>query len=170
VPVELARESVNSMNTRRDLFATLIACASAPFARLNGKRLPRPDLYAQDFAHDRRGRISRFGQFHQSFDARDWARAFVAYVRRNPAIATDDETMVGWFANAIMRGYDEKVRLVAVAHYNEARKAGGDKIRALHVEAIRDAVAHACCECVPAGEAMYPAIAEAVAREILKLA
>lgn len=45
-------------------------------------------------------------EFTQSFDARDWARAFVEYVRINPAIATDEGTMITWFANALMRGYD----------------------------------------------------------------
>jgi hypothetical protein len=44
--------------------------------------------------------------FHESMDARDWARAFVAHVTANPAIATDEGAMIGWFANAIMRGYD----------------------------------------------------------------
>jgi ADP-ribosylglycohydrolase len=46
----------------------------------------------------------------RSFDARDWARHFVAHVRQNPGIATDEETMATWFANALMRGYDEAKR------------------------------------------------------------
>ena len=48
--------------------------------------------------------------FTQSFQAEPWALAFIAIVRRNPSIATDEGTMLGWFANAIMRGYDERVR------------------------------------------------------------
>lgn len=44
--------------------------------------------------------------FNDSMDARDWARAFVEHVNKNPDIATDEGTMIGWFANAIMRGYD----------------------------------------------------------------
>lgn len=43
----------------------------------------------------------------KSFDARDWARAFVKLVTAKPEIATDEGTMIGWFANALMRGYDE---------------------------------------------------------------
>lgn len=39
-----------------------------------------------------------------SFDARDWAKAFC---KINPQI--DEETMIGWFANALMRGYDHRV-------------------------------------------------------------
>lgn len=40
-----------------------------------------------------------------SFDARDWAKAFC---KRYPEIPED--VMVGWFANALMRGYDESGR------------------------------------------------------------
>jgi hypothetical protein len=39
------------------------------------------------------------------FDARVWARHFVQTVRRIPEIPTDEETMVAWFASAIMTGY-----------------------------------------------------------------
>ena len=39
-----------------------------------------------------------------SFDARDWAAAFCA---RNPG--ADESVMIGWFANALMRGFDEGV-------------------------------------------------------------
>jgi len=51
-------------------------------------------------------RAKAVADFTQSFDARDWARAFIELVRRNPEIAFDEGTMIGWFANAIMRGYD----------------------------------------------------------------
>ena len=44
----------------------------------------------------------------QTMDATVWAKAFVAHTKNNPAIATDEETMVGWFANAIMCGFDRK--------------------------------------------------------------
>jgi hypothetical protein len=37
-----------------------------------------------------------------SFDARDWAKAFC---QRNPTM--DEELMVAWFSNALMRGFDE---------------------------------------------------------------
>lgn len=36
-----------------------------------------------------------------SFDARDWAQAFVKLH------GGDEELMIGWFANALMRGFDE---------------------------------------------------------------
>jgi hypothetical protein len=46
--------------------------------------------------------------FTESFDARDWARAL--HVQQRPEIATDEGTMIGWFANALMRGWDEHAR------------------------------------------------------------
>jgi len=42
-------------------------------------------------------------------DAQVWAREFVKIVRENPSIPTDEGTMIGWFANAIMAGYDDGV-------------------------------------------------------------
>lgn len=42
-----------------------------------------------------------------SFDARDWAKAFLkAYEKGGDDFLTED-TMIGWFANALMRGYDQ---------------------------------------------------------------
>lgn len=42
-----------------------------------------------------------------SFDARDWAAEFcrIAAEKGHPGI--DEQWMVGWFANALMRGFDE---------------------------------------------------------------
>jgi hypothetical protein len=40
-------------------------------------------------------------------DAEIWAEEFVRLMETKPEIATDRETMVGWFANAIMAGHDE---------------------------------------------------------------
>ena len=43
-----------------------------------------------------------------SFDARDWAKAFLdAFENGDDQFLTED-TMVGWFANALMRGYDQR--------------------------------------------------------------
>jgi flagellar biosynthesis/type III secretory pathway protein FliH len=42
-----------------------------------------------------------------SFDARDWAKSFMdTYEKAGDDFFTED-VMVGWFANALMRGYDE---------------------------------------------------------------
>ena len=48
--------------------------------------------------------------FMHSFDAQVWAKAFIEHVRENPAIATDEATMLGWFANALNAGYDHAHR------------------------------------------------------------
>ena len=39
-----------------------------------------------------------------SFDARDWAAAFCKINPDGPG----EDVMIGWFANALMRGYDER--------------------------------------------------------------
>lgn len=42
----------------------------------------------------------------QTFDGQTWAKEFIRHVKDRPEIATDEGTMIGWFANAIMVGYD----------------------------------------------------------------
>jgi hypothetical protein len=46
----------------------------------------------------------------RSFNAEVWAQKFVEHVKTNPSIATDVDTMRGWFANAIMAGYDHALQ------------------------------------------------------------
>jgi hypothetical protein len=41
---------------------------------------------------------------YESFDAREWAAAFLEI---HPQCGVAHEVLVGWFANALMRGYDE---------------------------------------------------------------
>lgn len=47
-----------------------------------------------------------------TIDARVWAKEFIKTVKKYPDIPTDMETMVGWFANAIMAGVDESQRRI----------------------------------------------------------
>lgn len=42
-----------------------------------------------------------------SFDARDWAKAFCKIAKANGHGDLDEGWMTSWFANALMRGYDE---------------------------------------------------------------
>jgi len=49
-------------------------------------------------------------QLTGTFDAKVWARQFMLITAANPAVASDEETMLGWFANAIMSGYDHAKR------------------------------------------------------------
>ena len=46
-------------------------------------------------------------ELYGEFDARVWAKEFIKSVKKKPSIATDEGTMIGWFANAIMSGYDK---------------------------------------------------------------
>jgi hypothetical protein len=51
--------------------------------------------------------------FAQSFDAMDWDKAFCqrfSVTRNEDGEPMDEGLMVGWFANAIMRGWDEHAR------------------------------------------------------------
>lgn len=57
--------------------------------------------------------------FTQSFDGKVWAEAFVRHVKANPGIATDEGTMLAWFCNALMRGWDEHARRYPVASLHE---------------------------------------------------
>ena len=42
-----------------------------------------------------------------TIDARKWAKQFIKRVKKDPSIALDEGCMLGWFANAIMAGYDK---------------------------------------------------------------
>jgi hypothetical protein len=44
--------------------------------------------------------------FPHTVDARAWADEWLKTFTVNPSIASDRDTMIGWFANAIMAGYD----------------------------------------------------------------
>ncbi len=44
--------------------------------------------------------------FKDKFDVRNWVRSWFETIEKNPSIPTDEGTRIGWFANAIMAGYD----------------------------------------------------------------
>jgi hypothetical protein len=49
-----------------------------------------------------------------SFDAQDWARAFCdVCIEKGFRPTEDDDWVTGWFANALMRGYDQKAAEIA---------------------------------------------------------
>ena len=143
---------MNATVPRRSLFAALLGLAGIKpgWSALTRKRLPE--------GHE----------ILRSFDARDWARAFVAHVQQKPSIASNEGTMTIWFANALMRGYDENDARYKVEAY--VRKAGGDTIRFLQAEAIRGAVARGWCADANRHKEMDCVLAEAITQEILKLA
>ena len=44
-----------------------------------------------------------------TMDARTWAKEWLNAIAENPSIPHDYEAMLGWFANAIMAGYDTAI-------------------------------------------------------------
>lgn len=49
-----------------------------------------------------------------SFDARDWAKSFCEIAAENGHLGIDEAWMTSWFANALMRGYDECAKQAGV--------------------------------------------------------
>lgn len=43
---------------------------------------------------------------HDTTDATIWTKEWLQTIKANPGIPTDEGAMIGWFANAIMAGYD----------------------------------------------------------------
>ena len=63
-----------------------------------------------------------------SFDARDWAEAFCATAKKQ-GHDIDEDWMVTWFANALMRGYDE-ARMRQAKEVPHAREWLAEKVPA----------------------------------------
>jgi hypothetical protein len=57
-----------------------------------------------------------------TFDAQIWAKAFVLCYAEKPTIASDEGTMIGWFANAMMVAYDHAKREVREAVTSAAQR------------------------------------------------
>ena len=45
-------------------------------------------------------------QWPHTIDAKVWVKEWAKTVMQNPSIPFDEGAMIGWFANAIMAGYD----------------------------------------------------------------
>jgi len=75
-----------------------------------------------------KGEIMEDNKLCGEFSAKVWAEEFVRSVKIKPEIATDEGTMLGWFANAIMAGYDKA----------NQEKAGS--IEKVGVEEIKDTI------------------------------
>ena len=63
-----------------------------------------------------------------STDALMWAREFMKIWQSEPIDVLDEDLMLGWFANAVMAGYDEARRKYEMTNAYEAsmRNALGD--------------------------------------------
>jgi hypothetical protein len=112
-----------------------------------------------------RPRLKAGHEIVQSFDAREWAKDFVAHVKAHPGIPTDLETMTGWFANALMRGYDERSRDVA----EDVQRSGQGYLRLLTVQSIRGCVARGWCSEKNQHKVMDCDLAEGITQELMAL-
>lgn len=61
-------------------------------------------------------------------DAQVWTREWLKTVAEKPQIAVDEGTMIGWFANAIMAGYD-------MGRATEQKRDIGEKLREIIFQA-----------------------------------
>ena len=66
-----------------------------------------------------------------SFDAQDWAKAFLKANESGTGDFLDEGTMTSWFANALMRGHDE-----GIANFSKATATLRARIASLE-EALR---------------------------------
>lgn len=51
-------------------------------------------------------KATRAQKWPHSMDAQEWVTEWMKAVRERPEIARDEGTMLAWFANAIMAGFD----------------------------------------------------------------
>lgn len=101
-------------------------CIHDDCSECQGKRFNEPPA--------RKDELPGNPEWSRSYDAHVWAKKFVEYVRRIPEIATDEGTMIGWFANAIMAGYDEHARRVAPQASPEAPANAMDDFRSWYTQ------------------------------------
>lgn len=52
-----------------------------------------------------------------TFDAKLWVDEWIETITKNPSIPTDKEAMLGWFANALMAGYNRAKKENAGRNY-----------------------------------------------------
>ena len=50
------------------------------------------------------------GEWPHTMDAQAWATAWMLQLKETPEIYKDEGAMIGWFANAIMAGYDSALK------------------------------------------------------------
>lgn len=50
------------------------------------------------------------GYPYGEWDAQKWAQFWLETIEKHPNVPHDEGTMIGWFANAIMTGYDARLK------------------------------------------------------------
>jgi hypothetical protein len=113
---QVQQEEFNVLCRRRGFDAMMRAYLSAMLKHVGlGRLLPddpsagavQPACAQEAPLNDRPPLIGNDGlPWPQTFDSQTWAKEFIRHVKGRPEIATDEATMIGWFANAIMVGYD----------------------------------------------------------------
>jgi hypothetical protein len=84
----------------------------SPRPAIGGQVMPYPIIMNGDHAESEREHADTPPQERPdwplpSFDVVDWAKAFLKAYENGPEDFLDEGTMIAWFANALMRGYDE---------------------------------------------------------------
>lgn len=75
------------------------------------------------------------GEWPHTMDAQVWARKWLEITKEVPEVATDEDAMIGWFANAIMAGYDTAMmRSAKASHIAELESHPADQFTAELVE------------------------------------
>lgn len=64
------------------------------------------------------------GKFPHTTDATIWVQEWMKTIKEHPEIPHDEGSMLAWFANAIMAGYDNAT-MVAMSVFD--KKDGGSK-------------------------------------------
>lgn len=90
---------VTQLMTERDAYKRWLEEAEAKIASLREQQPAKPTPHSDESIDCR-----------ESFDARDWARHFRATACRLGFSDMDEEWLHVWFANAIMRGWDEHAK------------------------------------------------------------
>lgn len=80
---------------------------------------PESWIYESDAVEEITGRAP--------IDAKEWVDAFVDAVARTPELATDRESMLCWFAGAIMTGHQRGATDVASAVAERERSEGNQE-------------------------------------------
>jgi len=99
----------------------------------------------------------------QSMDAKVWAKEFMRCKSgvppqdvKKPCVFVDEEDMLGWFANAIMAGYDEATRKALQQH--ESLEKENKQLRACHEAELGVCQEH--CEVISGMEKQHERLVE----------
>lgn len=91
------------------------------------------------------------GKWPHTMEARVWADEWAKAIASHPDVPADHDTMIGWFANAIMTGYDTAVlrmKAAASAERPDALKIAADISTRTQFASCESPLILAITECV----------------------